>query len=323
MHFLCSSLPVAALALSALPLSAAEGVPPVPSKATVSLSGLAPIKLTRDKKCKLLIAECRLNGVPCNLIVDTAASHTTFDLKFIKKHFPDLPLQDIRMTPGSNVNMTPRLFPLKSFSVGGLLVNDFYGFALDITSIQNNAGMQVDGILGINYLGLCPFLLSVKDASLQFLERSRLPVQQMKSLDSERHPSGIFYIRCSRGGSSFLLALDSGATLSFAPMDQWPADPAGNPLSARTVDINGSGNGYKVMKQGIPSTLRMGPDFQMDELSFIVTEKGGRRLIGVDTLQHFDIIVDAPQGEIFALPPHSQPADRKVIPPAAPLKRKS
>lgn len=56
------------------------------------------------------------------------------------------------------------------------------------------------------------------------------------------------------------------------------------------------------MKLGIPSTLRMGPDFQMDGLSFAVTGTGGRCQIGVDTLQHFDIIIDAPQGEVFALP---------------------
>lgn len=61
------------------------------------------------------------------------------------------------------------------------------------------------------------------------------------------------------------------------------------------------------MKLGIPSTLRMGPDFQMDGLSFAVTGTGGRYQIGVDTFQHFDIIIDAPQGEVFALPPHSRP----------------
>ena len=166
---------------------------------------------------------------------------------------------------------------------------------------------EVDGILGINYLGFSPFLLSVRNASLQFLERSRFPVQYMKPLDVERDPSGIFYILCSRGGNTFPLALDSGSSLSMAPVEQWPADPNGNQLTTKATDINGHNGDCTVMKLGIPSTLRMGPDFQMDGLSFAVTGTGGRYQIGVDTFQHFDIIIDAPQGEVFALPPHSKP----------------
>lgn len=46
----------------------------------------------------------------------------------------------------------------------------------------------------------------------------------MKPLDVERHDSGILYIRCVRDGAPFLLALDSGSTLSLAPVEQWPAD---------------------------------------------------------------------------------------------------
>lgn len=59
----------------------------------------------------------------------------------------------------------------------------------------------------------------------------------------------------------------------------------------------------------------------MDGLSFAVTGTGGRCQIGVDTLQHFDIIIDAPQGEVFALPLHSKPEARGQKAPA--VKRES
>ena len=75
----------------------------------------APVKLERDAHSKLLVAQCTVNGVPCNLIVDTAASHTTFDIKFIKKNFPGLPLEDVQIAPGSNVDAVPRLFAMRSF----------------------------------------------------------------------------------------------------------------------------------------------------------------------------------------------------------------
>lgn len=301
---------LALLALGAIPLSAEEQPVPAQGGPAVSITDLKPVKLERDAHSKLLVAQCTVNGVPCNLIVDTAASHTTFDIKFIKKNFPGLPLEDVQIAPGSNVHAVPRLFAMRSFSMGGLHIKNFFGLALDLTPLQKDMQVKIDGILGINYLGFSPFLLSVRNASLQFLERSRFP-QHRKPLDVERDPSGIFYIRCSRGGDTFPLALDSGSSLSMAPLEQWPADPDGNQLTTKATDINGHNGDCTVMKLGIPSTLRMGPDFQMDGLSFAVTGTGGRYQIGVDTFQHFDIIIDAPQGEVFALPPHSRPEPQR------------
>ena len=320
------SLPLAAaglLMLSLLPLSFAEEAAPLPDRATASLTDMEPVKLARDPNSKLLIAECRINGIPCNLIVDTAASHTTFDVKFIKKHFPDLALQEVQIAPGSNVHTAPRVFSMESFSIGGLLIKNFYGCTMDLDPLQNSTRIRVDGILGINYLSFCPFLLSVRDATLQFLERSRFPLKDMKPLDVERHDSGILYIRCVRDGAPFLLALDSGSTLSLAPVEQWPADPDGSHVKVMASDINGSSGSHSVMKLGVPSTLHMGPDFQMEGLSFVVTGTGGRHQIGVDTLRHFDIIVDAPQGEVYALPLHSTTEDSEKTTDAPPLKRES
>ena len=78
---------LALLALGALPLSAEEQPVPAQGGPAVSITDLKPVKLERDAHSKLLVAQCTVNGVPCNLIVDTAASHTTFDIKFIKKNF--------------------------------------------------------------------------------------------------------------------------------------------------------------------------------------------------------------------------------------------
>ena len=64
---------------------------------------------------------------------------------------------------------------MRSFSMGGLHIKNFFGLALDLTPLQKDMQVKIDGILGINYLGFSPFLLSVRNASLQFLERSRFP----------------------------------------------------------------------------------------------------------------------------------------------------
>ena len=154
---------LALLALGALPLSAEEQPVPAQGGPAVSITDLKPVKLERDAHSKLLVAQCTVNGVPCNLIVDTAASHTTFDIKFIKKNFPGLPLEDVQIAPGSNVRAAPRLFAMRSFSMGGLHIKEASS-ALPWILLPCKKDMQVkiDGILGINYLGFSPFLLSVR-----------------------------------------------------------------------------------------------------------------------------------------------------------------
>ena len=77
---------------------------------------------------------------------------------------------------------------MRSFSMGGLHIKNFFGLALDLTPLQKDMQVKIDGILGINYLGFSPFLLSVRNASLQFLERPASP-QHRKPLDVERDPS--------------------------------------------------------------------------------------------------------------------------------------
>ena len=137
---------LALLALGALPLSAEEQPVPAQGGPAVSITDLKPVKLERDAHSKLLVAQCTVNGVPCNLIVDTAASHTTFDIKFIKKNFPGLPLEDVQIAPGSNVDAVPRLFAMRSFSMGGLHIKNFFGLALDLTPLQKDMQVKIDGI---------------------------------------------------------------------------------------------------------------------------------------------------------------------------------
>ncbi len=148
---------LALLALGALPLSAEEQPVPAQGGPAVSITDLKPVKLERDAHSKLLVAQCTVNGVPCNLIVDTAASHTTFDIKFIKKNFPGLPLEDVQIAPGSNVRAAPRLFAMRSFSMGGLHIKNFFGLALDLTppakghagEDRRHPGHQLPGVLSV------------------------------------------------------------------------------------------------------------------------------------------------------------------------------
>lgn len=299
--FICRKIILGAILLCLTPIAICATEP------VSLLTEKGAIPLQRDQKSNLLIARCILNGIPCNLIVDTGASHTTFDAAFIKKYFPDIPLQPVTISAPTNVKSAPLLFPLKTFSMGGLQINHFYGMVLDLAPLRNANQISVDGILGMNYLAFHPFIFSVKNATLQFLAPDEVKNLPKQALNAVLRPSGTFDIKCTLKQQHITLLMDSGSSLSFAPLALWPEDKEAVCRTAATTDINGAEQHPIILKKGIPSTLLFGPNFSLANLSFIVTDNGARQQIGVDTLQHFDILVDAAQGKIFALP-HQQPA---------------
>lgn len=305
--FICRKIILGAMLLCLTPISIYATEP------GTLLTEKGAIQLQRDQQSNLLIARCLINGIPCNLIVDTGASHTTFDAAFIKKHFPDIPLRPVKTSAQTNVKSVPLVFSLNTFSVGGLQINHFYGMVLDLAPLRKANQISVDGILGMNYLALHPFIFSAKNATLQFLEPDQVKNLSKHPLHAVLRPSGTFDIKCTLNHQDITLLMDSGSSLSFAPLTLWPEDKEAVCRTAATTDINGTEQHPIILKKGIPSTLLFGPNFSLKNLSFIVMENGARQQIGVDTLQHFDILVDAAQGKIFALP-HPQP--NREQPPA-------
>lgn len=334
-HSLFTGMPVTRFFLPVLPILAgilSFFIPPVLSaeapaeiRPTVKLANTEPIPLTRDESTGLLIVQCRLNGIPCNLIVDTGASHTTFDAAFIRQHFPAMVMQDIEVNPGTNVKEAPKLFPAASFSMGGMEIGNFYGMVLNLTPIRKANKTRIDGILGMNYLAFLPFRISAGNAFLQFLPQTNAISEPLFPLNAILRESGTFDILCSLNGKKFPLLLDSGSSLSFAPASVWPEDAQAAEHTVSTADINGASRTPEVFKKGIPSTLGLGPDFQIPELSFMVTEKGDRNQIGLDTLKRFDIVVDISKGNVSAIVPRQEKSSGPVCQPSVPsrLKRES
>ncbi len=282
----------------------AQAQSPMDALVQPQITSLEPLKLSRDANSNLLIAECKLNGVPCKLLVDTAASHTTFDVNFVKKHFPNTSLHTIGLTNESNVQVAPKMFLINSFSLGGLTLRNYDAMAMDLTALKKNFAAQIDGLLGINYLKFFPFRLSAKNNTIQFLDPSMLSkLPNKKELYATRKPSGVFNITCHLGKDSFILALDSGATLTMATdaKGKWQIDHS-KEFRTHTADINSHNKSAIALKSGIPATIKIGPDFMLKNQSWFIEGTSERNLLGVDTMEQFDIIVDAKNNKVYAVP---------------------
>ncbi len=286
---------------AAVPASAQS---PMEALVQPQITSIEPLKLSRDGASNLLVAECKLNGVPCKLLVDTAASHTTLDVAFVKKHFPDTALHTIGLTDESNVQVAPKLFFIKTFEMGGLTLRNYDCMAMDLAMLKKNFDVKIDGLLGINYLKFTPFRLSAKNNTIQFLTPAEMAkITDKKELYAERKASGVYNITCHIGTEQFVLALDSGATLTMAcsAKGKWQADPT-KVFKTASADINSHRKTAIDLRPGVPATIQIGPDFQLKNQSWFIEGVDGRDLLGIDTMEQFDILVDGKNNKVYAIP---------------------
>lgn len=283
-----------------------QQAPVQPVAPTHSLTSPELIYLEQDKNTQLLLATCTINGIKCRMIVDTAASHTTFHSGFIDKYFPTLPRRKAPIAPGSNVRNIPDIFVLNEVRLGGFHLKNCLGFCLDLSPlISQFQDTPIVGILGMNYMGLRPFRLSATNKTLEFLTKESYPKSGLYELHSSLRRTQVFTIHCHRGGSQFPLLLDSGSSFSFAPKEHWPIDETAQPIITQTTDINGKEADTLIMKRGIISDLKLGESYTLRHTQFIVDSShptGKRNQIGVDTLSKgMDVLLDVPNKKVYAL----------------------
>lgn len=244
-----------------------------------------PLRVNPANGMQLL--DATLNGVPCTLLLDTGASHTTFDLAFLKTKLPDLPLKPIALGGTTNVDGAPKAFPVFSLKLGSAELTKFVGMALPLDHLSEAVGERVDGILGMNTMAYAPFRLSLRDASVTWYPTMpevpgavTVPVLQGTG-------DNAFHVIASRGGEgkTFPALIDSGASMTFMDDRLWPAAGEAAAISAAGVNEVMALN----VKRGEPGELALGA-FRLPIRPLL--SHGEMPLLGADSLRGVDLYFD-------------------------------
>lgn len=264
---------IASMAACADPFTPAK-IPQAPSRAKLEVApgGLSFVK-------------CELNGKPCTLIFDTGATHTTFDIGFVKREFPDMEFRDLVMggEATTNVGQQTKIFEVESFKVGEAEFGGFTAMALDM------GAFGVDGILGFNVIGSTRIVISFGSGEVSF----GLPIEARKGFSAPARrilnplePTTVT-LSADCGKGPFALFIDSGSTWTFLQRDcGWPATT--NELAFTAHDINGAGMLQPVV--GEKGILRLSPACEIEVAPLLSQEPLNR--IGSDVLQKYDILIE-------------------------------
>ena len=114
-------------------------------------AGEVPFRLAGPTEAAIVV-EAEVNGQgPFDLVLDTGATFTCLDEELAEElELPDANVMGVGAGLGGSGRM--RVVELESVKVGGATARDMLGCAVDLQHFQELPGLDIDGLLGLNFL---------------------------------------------------------------------------------------------------------------------------------------------------------------------------
>lgn len=147
---------------------------------------LKVVLLSIDEDGYHLSVKAKVNGKPANLIIDTGASRTVFDLNRIGKFVKGDKLQENnKLSSGLGTNsMKSHITTLKKFQLGDLVINDYPAVFIDLSHVNVsyvNVGLEpIDGVLGSDILHAYNANINYEKLELVLIERKKKNVTKRR-----------------------------------------------------------------------------------------------------------------------------------------------
>lgn len=253
------------------------------AQAGEAASGSVHVPLAVRPGNNMHLADATVEGVPCRLLVDTGATHTTFDLGFVTNRLPKAALQEVQVLGTTNVRTPPRFFPYKAFRLGGHTFASEGAMAIPLDALAPSVGERVDGILGMSDLSSVDFILRDDELILNptAAERRGFGPDVRKGGDVTRP-----FVAGTHDGREIPFLVDSGSSFTFVKDGLWK--PSTNVVALAATEVSGK-TGIRprigeegVLNLGIPLTLA--PMISNHEPNYL----------GADLLKRCDILFLSP-----------------------------
>ena len=231
------------------------------------------------------LVKCKLEGRDAVLLFDTGATHTTFDVGFVKRVLPGAKFEKVVLGGVTNVAGQPSLFHVSSLKVGEAEFGDFDAMALDLSHLAPGMAGRIDGVLGMNVIGRVATFVSLGSRRVVFSPGDEVRRRFGKMAKRRRDDPFSVSLGAVVGGKPFTLIVDSASSFTFLDASLgWPS--SGRSVSFGTLDVNGGGG--MSAERGEPGGLALGERVGIAPL--LVRAPMNR--IGADTLLKYDMLVD-------------------------------
>ena len=231
------------------------------------------------------LVKCKVDGRDAVMIFDTGATHTTFDVGFVKRVLPGTKFEKVVLGGVTNVAGEPSLFHVSSLKVGEAEFGDFDAMALDLSHFAPEMAGRIDGIVGMNVIGRVATFVSLGSRRVVFSPGDDVRRRFGKMAKRRRDDPFSVALDAVVGEKKFTLIVDSASSFTFLDATLgWPS--TGRKETFNTLDVNGGGG--LSAERGKPGPLALGEDVGIVPLLVRIP----MNRIGADTLLKYDMLVD-------------------------------
>jgi predicted aspartyl protease len=304
----CNFLVLAILAIT-LQLNVAQARNQRATRATVATTelraGYEP-RITVNSGVVLARITIEPGSQNLNFLIDTGCEITVMDTRTASMlHLPDGKAIAVETLTGESSNPTVEI---KSLQIGSYQTKAMRIGVYDLGELTNTAGVEVDGVLGIDVLSQFSFTLEYERKKMTIWASGVVP----SSVQTVRVPitpgDGGYLVPVSLNGNVDLqLLLDTGSNMTQLPSSVWQKLTTNwQPRKVLVgIDSTGVSSSHSFLAR-LSSVLVGEAVIDSPAVRFVgptragtLSESDAHGLLGSDILCHFRVTIDIPHGQLF------------------------
>lgn len=264
--------------------SMAEPTAPAAPATPVKPAQVDTMTMSQDARCRQVLVSCVMNGVPMRMMLDTGATNTVLHSGSLSKLKNPQKMDTSNINFSGNAKERPEVY-LLNIKFADVSVRSHPVMALNLDAARNMMAEKIDGILGMDLLGVMTFTFDIANGKMHWgLPEGKL---RLVPLSGERDAAGRMFPIVQSEGATHAILLDSGATVTRLPQSAWPAGAA-HETALNVGDVNEQA--ALTVKVGAPATMQLAPGVSVEGVTPVFCSEEDRSMLGMDVISRVRLI---------------------------------
>lgn len=252
--------------------------------AVVQAPAVDTMSMQQDARCRQVLVNCVMNGVPMRMMLDTGATNTVLHSGSLAKLKNPRQLDTRNVQFRGNANERPDVY-LLNIEFADVKVKSHPVMVLSLEGARSMMAEQIDGIIGMDLLGAMPFTFDAAAGKLHW----GLPEGDLKlvPLYGRKDEGGRLFMTIECDGRKHDILLDSGSTVTRLPASAWPAGGA-QQMQMNVSDVNSASALNATI--GAPGTVKLAPGVELQGVTPIFCGEEEHTILGMDVLGRVKLV---------------------------------
>ncbi len=267
-------------ALMLMSVMGAQAETTAPAKAATDT-----MTMTQDARCRQVLVNCVINGVPMRMMLDTGATNTVLHSGSLAKLKNPHQMDTRNIQFSGNAKERPDVYLLNLRFAGTAMLRSHPVMVLNLDGARSMMAEQIDGIVGMDIMGAMPFTFDVTGGKLHW----GLPEGDVKlvPLYGRTEESGRLILSIDCDGKKHDILLDSGSSVTRIPASAWPAG-GGQKINISVSDVNEAAAISATV--GAPGTVTLAPGVKLEGVTPVFCGEDEVTILGMDILERVRLV---------------------------------